>query len=571
MLVIIGVITGMSMSSGTMMIGSARESATREKLKAIDKALLAYRSAYNRLPCPADLTIAEGATNFGVEGATPGTCTGGTPAANNTAAGVTNTGKTGVEGALPVVTLGLPNDFMYDGWGRRFRYAVDKSATAAGAFTSIKTACTNLAITVNNSSGSSRTTGALYAVISHGANGHGGYTKKGVITNASSTNTDEQTNCHCNASAAASTYAPTYVQKDPTNNSSTATDAFDDIVSYGERWQLMASYEKPEQTCGSESIYVVDADNHRIQKFDLSGTFLMGIGAGYNGVTGSIGSSGSASGQFNIPTAIAIDTSGNIYVVDTGNFRVQKFDSSGNFLLGIGSGYQGAGGSIGSSGTGNGQFDFYSGDAPFGVAIDTDGNVLVNDYRWRTQKFSSSGAYITTLAAYGYAPGAGLLATSTNIYTHHPSNNCQTWKRDLSGNELTSTPAGCTSTDGYFGIPSYVAVWAANFMAFDSSGNIWMVDEFNFRVQKFDTNLNYISKLSGLPNDGSYLSVTGVAFDSSGYLYLSNGYTNLVYKMTTAGTAVNSFAGGTVNYFGGTGSANGQFNYPMNVTISSYR
>ncbi len=63
----------------------------------------------------------------------------------------------------------------------------------------------------------------------------------------------------------------------------------------------------------SGNIYVVDTNNHRIQKFDSSGTFIT-----------KWGSSGSSDGQFNYPQGITIDTSGNIYVVDTNNHRIQK-------------------------------------------------------------------------------------------------------------------------------------------------------------------------------------------------------------------------------------------------------
>src|ERR1035438_9307553 len=89
-LVIIAIVTGMSIQTGISVVATARQTATVNKMKAIDGALMAYRTANDRLPCPADLTIKQGSANFGVEGATPGTCTGGTPAANHSAVGATN-------------------------------------------------------------------------------------------------------------------------------------------------------------------------------------------------------------------------------------------------------------------------------------------------------------------------------------------------------------------------------------------------------------------------------------------------------------------------------------------------
>src|SRR5579884_3418275 len=114
-LTIIALVTAMSFSSSLAVLSTARQNATLQKVKTIDQALLAYRTANDRLPCPASLTLAVGNANYGVEAANPGSCTGGTPAANFSANGATNTFATGAEGALPTVTLGLPNDFMFDG------------------------------------------------------------------------------------------------------------------------------------------------------------------------------------------------------------------------------------------------------------------------------------------------------------------------------------------------------------------------------------------------------------------------------------------------------------------------
>src|ERR1039458_6830869 len=126
-LLIIAIITGMSVGMGVSVVATARLTATQKKMKAIEEALMQYRTANDRLPCPTDLTIKQGSANYGVEGATPGTCTGGTPAANYTSV-------LAVEGGVPTATLGLPADFMYDGWGNRFRYAVDSQLTAKNIF-----------------------------------------------------------------------------------------------------------------------------------------------------------------------------------------------------------------------------------------------------------------------------------------------------------------------------------------------------------------------------------------------------------------------------------------------------
>jgi DNA-binding beta-propeller fold protein YncE len=113
-------------------------------------------------------------------------------------------------------------------------------------------------------------------------------------------------------------------------------------------------------------VYVADTSNHRIQKFDSNGTFITKWGF-----------EGSADGQFFSPLGVAVDSSGNnVYVADTSNNRIQKFDSNGTFIT-----------KWGNTGSEDGQFVF-----PLGVAVDSSGNnVYVADTsNNRIQVFSSA-------------------------------------------------------------------------------------------------------------------------------------------------------------------------------------
>jgi tripartite motif-containing protein 71 len=65
------------------------------------------------------------------------------------------------------------------------------------------------------------------------------------------------------------------------------------------------------------------------------------------------GTLGSADGQFRYPFGVALDSSGNVFVTDQGNHRIQKFTSSGIFM-----------GKLGSRGSADGQFR-----VPLGIAI----------------------------------------------------------------------------------------------------------------------------------------------------------------------------------------------------------
>ena len=75
------------------------------------------------------------------------------------------------------------------------------------------------------------------------------------------------------------------------------------------------------------NMYVVDSDNNRIQKFDASGKFLT-----LWGTKSPDNNPSPPAGTFNQPWGIAVDSSGNVYVADTWNHRIQKFDSNGKFI-----------------------------------------------------------------------------------------------------------------------------------------------------------------------------------------------------------------------------------------------
>ena len=149
------------------------------------------------------------------------------------------------------------------------------------------------------------------------------------------------------------------------------------------------------------NVYVVDTVNNRIQKFNSSLAWVW-----------SVGSTGSGNSQFNTPRRIAIDASENIYITDAANHCVKKFDSSGSFLL-----------KFGTNGTGTGQFT-----TPYGIAVDSTYNVFVTDNNSRVQKFGSDGTYITSYSifnsrAISLDSAGNMYITSTNqsIYKYSSS------------------------------------------------------------------------------------------------------------------------------------------------------
>jgi hypothetical protein len=169
----------------------------------------------------------------------------------------------------------------------------------------------------------------------------------------------------------------------------------------------------------SGDLYLGDKNNHRIDKFDGSGTFLLAWGWGVNGESPAkelqtcisdcqAGTNGTGAGQFSGegPHGVTVDNDplspsyGDVYVVDWENFRVEKFDPLGKFLL-----------AFGSQGTGNGQFEWdYEGDF---IAVGPGGAVYVGD-KARVQIFEPSGAWKENVSLSGLSSAGQVSALAVN-------------------------------------------------------------------------------------------------------------------------------------------------------------
>ncbi len=182
----------------------------------------------------------------------------------------------------------------------------------------------------------------------------------------------------------------------------------------------------------SGNIWVLEVQNHRVQKFDKEGNFLLKFGSYCQvnpdtgvAVTGGCNSSApgasvSGDGQFYSPHDLVIDSSNNIWVVDMNNYRIQKFDSSGNFLSKFGSkGCQ----VIQNDGTITGETHNGKFCTPQSIAMDDSDNLYITDANnRRVQKFDSSGTFVSQFGSYGNSDGKFIgphyleLDDSGNIY-----------------------------------------------------------------------------------------------------------------------------------------------------------
>ncbi len=257
------------------------------------------------------------------------------------------------------------------------------------------------------------------------------------------------------------------------------------------------------------NIYVADTLNNRVQKFNSSGALLV-----------MWGTLGSGNGQFNNPYGVAVDSAGDILVTDSGNNRIQKFDSNGAYLT-----------QWGSSGNGNGQFS-----SPFGLVVDATGNIYVADRsNHRIQKFDSAGAFLTKWGSTGSGDGQfnqprGVAVDSLgNVYVADRSNN-RVQKFDTNGTFLTKWGSS-GSGDGQFSLPFSVTV--------DNADNVYVSDTYNSRIQKFNSNGGYLSQWGSFGNgNGQFSFNSGITVDNAGNIYIADTGNNRIQKFTDTATTL---------------------------------
>ena len=215
----------------------------------------------------------------------------------------------------------------------------------------------------------------------------------------------------------------------------------------------------------SGNIYVADRDNHRIQKFNSTGSFLL-----------EFGQLGDTAGAFNQPASLALAANGDIFVCDTENNRIQKFDATGGFLLEF-----------------NGSASGTALLKPGGVAVDSAGTVYVADSgNDRILKFDLSGTYQATIGA----PG---------------------------------------SNDGEFDQPVAISL--------DGSNNLYVADKGNERIQVFNASGTFIRNIDGHTSSPSFCLPTGCAVDGDGNVYVCDSLTGQILKINPAGSVVQTYAG----------------------------
>jgi DNA-binding beta-propeller fold protein YncE len=212
-----------------------------------------------------------------------------------------------------------------------------------------------------------------------------------------------------------------------------------------------------------------------------------------------------------IPWGIAVDGNGNVYISELMGNRIGKYASTGTLIT-----------TWGTFGINNGQFSW-----PKYIAVDGDNNIYVADEKnLRIQKFNSAGLYVTKWEV-DFAGTIAVDKLNKWVYTVDVSNVLQ--KFDLSGNFMMQW-GGTGTGDGQLMLSNQNDLSNQGMngqMAVDKAGNIYVVDNMNFRIQKFSSTGAYIMKWGSKGSgEGQFLFPCGIAIDSAnGFVYVADNST----------------------------------------------
>ncbi len=236
------------------------------------------------------------------------------------------------------------------------------------------------------------------------------------------------------------------------------------------------------------------------------------------------GSNGSGDGQFVSPRSLAVGPDELIYVVDSGNHRVEVFDRNGNFMR-----------KWGSEGAEPGQFS-----EPWGIAVGRNGTVFVADtWNHRIQAFTPSGEFLTTFGAFAnvqlsaqeqpgnfWGPRDIAVDTEGNLYVTDTGN--KRVQKFTPAGEFLQAFGGGGVVPGSFEEPVGIDI--------DNQGNIYVADTWNHRIQKFDANFNPVLQwdVVGWESE-TVVNKPYLAVDGQGRVFISDpeGYRIIAYDGAT--------------------------------------
>lgn len=276
---------------------------------------------------------------------------------------------------------------------------------------------------------------------------------------------------------------------------------------------------------GSGNVYVADTGNSTIREISPGGTVLT--------IAGSAGNPGNADGtgtaaHFSSPGGVAVDGSGSLYVADTWNHTIRKIASGGmvSTLAGL----------AGTFGSFDGTSSAARFNLPTGVAVDSGGNVYVSDRNNNIIRKVTPAGVVTTLAGWAgiwgstdgtnngalFASPSGIgVDASGNLYVADSGNQTLREVSPSGANWVVTTVAGLagvngssdgTGTTAEFNFPAGIAV--------NGQGYVFVADSANNTVRSQGIPPMIVTQPQSQTNTvGSIVTFTVVAYGSSPLTY----------------------------------------------------
>jgi uncharacterized protein (TIGR03437 family) len=335
------------------------------------------------------------------------------------------------------------------------------------------------------------------------------------------------------------------------------------------------------------SLYIADTNNSRIRKVS-NGVITTVAGNGKFSFSGDNGPATSAA--LYLPYAVAVDSSGNLYIADTYNSRIRMV-SNGVISTVAGNGMAGCCGDNGPATSA----EFY---LPVSIAVDSAANLYIADpYNQRIRKVAAGGT-ITTVAGNGIAGATGDNGTAVTAELYYPGDAFpdsagNLYIADSSNSRVRKVSNGIITTvagnikygvNGDNGPPSTAQFSQPQGVSVDSAGNVYIADTYDDRIRKVSggtimtvagTATYGLSGNNGPATSASLYNPSGSAVDSAGNLYIADSGNNRI-RMVSTGGIITTFAGsGPTGALGGGFSGDGgpatsaQLDFPWSVAVDS--
>lgn len=286
------------------------------------------------------------------------------------------------------------------------------------------------------------------------------------------------------------------------------------------------------------NLYIADTHNHRIRKLSLTTGDISTIAGSSAGLSGDNGPATAA--QLNLPTALALDGNGNLYIADTQNHRIRKLNLGSGIIITV------AGNSTqGFSGDG-GPATAAAIDSPSGLAVDAEQNLYLADtHNHRIRKIVAATGTITTItgAATGFSGDNGLASAARlalphglsidgagNLYITDTANHRIRRIDAATGTITTVAGDGMQNFSGDGNAATAASLDSPRATTVTAAGLVTLADTANQRVRQLDTratsDIRTIAGLSSVPSTNLSLAAPSTILYGTGQLTatLASGY-----------------------------------------------